>query len=259
VAPATAARMTATTPVFPALKEAAPLPLPLKLPVDPEEAGADEEPVEEEPVEAPEAPEAEPALLPVVEAPLEEPVVLAPLALEPTEKVVLTEAEAVVGAWAMENWLDVAKTWLMFEMFTALKVYCESAGTMGHSMLRGLAFVGSTLLARAREFPKEGWFNSRENEGSESVAVQETEETKPAVTFVGVSKAMAASTAGRAAARRQSLANIFEVRYGGNYGGKLKREVGDEVVRARTRKKISSGPEYFYTSNMCIQSRGDET
>jgi hypothetical protein len=97
-APATAARTTARKPAFPVLSDAAPLePEPLKLPDEPEDAGA-------EPVEEPEDP-LEP---PVVEAPEEVPedpvgVALAPL-LAPELKVVLTEAETpVVGAWAIAN------------------------------------------------------------------------------------------------------------------------------------------------------------
>lgn len=83
--------MATTKPVFPVLNEAAPLlPLPLKLP-DPDEDGAEE--LEEPVVE-----------LPVVVEPLGEVTLpLAPLMLEAVVNVVLKEADALVGAWAMAN------------------------------------------------------------------------------------------------------------------------------------------------------------
>jgi hypothetical protein len=191
--------------VFPDLKEAAPLPFPLKLP---DEVVLDEAAEAGEEAELPVL-EPEPVADPVVEALGDVAVVEDPDALTPDVNVVLVRVDAtVVGAWAIANWPLWAKTWLMLETFTALRVYCESAGTMGHKIVSGLADVGSTLLARARELPNDGWFNSRLNVGSLSVAVHETSERKPEVTLVGAFRVRPRAK-WRTEARTQNLANIL--------------------------------------------------
>jgi len=139
-------------------------------------------------------------------------VALAPLDEGTLNVVLATEETPVVGPWAIENEPLVAKTSLMLPILTALREYPEVAGTMGHSRVSGLRLVGSRLLARASEFWKEGWFNSRVKEGSEPSAVQVMFETRPEVTFVGVSKTIVPKAAGRAAARMRNLENILRSR-----------------------------------------------
>jgi len=97
----------------------------------------------------------------------------------------------------------------MLPMLTAIKVYWLSAGTIGHSTSADCVVVGLTLFKRASELRNEGWFNSMENEGSSwAVVSHEIVERRPDVTLVGVS-IVKPRAKGRAAARMQSLANIF--------------------------------------------------
>jgi len=176
--------------------------LPLKLPVEPVLDGAEEL---EEPVLL--------ALeLPVVVALPEVELAEDPVAVELPVKVVENVALRLVltGAAAMQNVAEDAKISLMLPILTAVKLYWQSAGTMGHSIETGLS-PGCTLFARANEFRKEGWFNSSENAGSLEVSeeLKVTSERNPEVTFDGASKLIAPRTKGRAAAATQSLANIL--------------------------------------------------